>query len=315
MPSRQRAGHRPRPRSRGVHRARARPSRSTGRRSTSRGTARCRAAPTARSLDTSTPAHEALRSALPARPRGAAGRRSASKRRTTPRQRRYELQPPFFSPRRAASADRGVGARSSSRSRASATPTRRRWAPPSTTTEAEVFLTVTDTIRLLIEAAHRPTARPLHLRGQGAPPRAVGRRHVAPALVRRGQRSRRRRSGAASASTASRMSTSLDGRLRGPRRLRPRRRPSTWTRTAGATTRRCASARGRARVRAPGWPTSSAARSSPTRTTTATVETESENREALIDRLLELGTQVRVVSPPEVVDDLCERLRQMAELR
>ena len=45
----------------------------------------------------------------------------------------------------------------------------------------------------------------------------------------------------------------------------------------------------------------------------AVVEVDSTNRDALFDRVLELGTHVRIVSPPSVIDELCDRLRAMAD--
>ena len=45
----------------------------------------------------------------------------------------------------------------------------------------------------------------------------------------------------------------------------------------------------------------------------ATVELESANRDASIDRLLELGPRARVVDPPEVVDEVLAFLRAMAD--
>jgi predicted DNA-binding transcriptional regulator YafY len=45
------------------------------------------------------------------------------------------------------------------------------------------------------------------------------------------------------------------------------------------------------------------------------VETESGNRDALFDRMLELGNHVQIVAPTSVVDEFRDRLRAMADLR
>ena len=72
------------------------------------GTARCRAASTARFVDTSTPAHEALRSTF-RRDLEALKAAFGIEARYDAQEGRYELQPPFFSRGRAAGPDRGVG--------------------------------------------------------------------------------------------------------------------------------------------------------------------------------------------------------------
>ena len=45
----------------------------------------------------------------------------------------------------------------------------------------------------------------------------------------------------------------------------------------------------------------------------AIIEAESTNRDALIDRVLELGPRARVVDPPEVVAEVVAFVRAMAE--
>jgi predicted DNA-binding transcriptional regulator YafY len=261
-------------------------------------------------LDTSTPAHEALRSTF-RRDLDALRTAFGIEARYDAQEGRYELQPPFFSrTERRALIAASAAVEVSIEAERDHDPERLGAAVGDD--EAEVFLEVTDTIRLLIEAAHRRRGvrfvyegKPRHLQ-----PWAVGmwRRHWYVVGHDRDVGDRRsfrieRISDADLVEDEFEVPADFD------REIALDMDPNRWgtdpplhvvLEVSAAFAPRLAYLVGGEITRR--------------EEDRAMVETESKNHEALIDRLLELGTQVRIVSPDAVVADLCERLRQMAEL-
>jgi len=262
-------------------------------------------------VDTSTPAHEALRSTF-RRDLEALKAAFGIEARYDAQEARYELQPPFFS-----RAERRALIAASAAVEVSIEAERdhdpERLGAAVGDDEAEVFLEVTDTIRLLIGAAHR--RRGVHFVYEGKfrrlQPWAVGmwRRHWYVVGHDRDVGDRR-------SFRIERISEVdlLDDEFEIPadfdRDAALDMDPNRWGTDPPLHIVLDVSV-----AFAPRLAYLVGGEITARQDDRATVETESKNHEALIDRLLELGTQVRIVSPPAVVADLCERLRQMAELR
>jgi predicted DNA-binding transcriptional regulator YafY len=261
-------------------------------------------------LDTSTPAHEALRSTF-RRDLDALKTAFGIEARYDAQEGRYELQPPFFS-----RAERRALIAASAAVEVSIETDRdhdpERLGAAVGDDEAEVFLEVTDTIRLLIEAAHR--RRGVHFVYEGKPrrlqPWAVGmwRRHwyvvghdrdVSDRRTFRIERIR----------DVGLLEDEFDVPADFDRETALDMDPNRWGTDPPLHIELDVNV-----AFAPRLAHLVGGEITARDEDRATVETESKNHEALIDRLLELGTQVRIVSPDAVVAAMCERLRQMAEL-
>ena len=260
-------------------------------------------------VDTSTPAHEALRSTF-RRDLEALKTAFGIEARYDAQEARYELQPPFFS-----RAERRALIAASAAVEVSIEADPDHDPEPLGAAvgddEAEVFLEVTDTIRLLIEAAHR--RRGVHFvydgKSRRLQPWAVGmwRRHWYVVGHDRDVGDRR-------TFRIERISEVhlLDDEFDVPddfdRDTALDMDPNRWGTDPPLHIELDVSV-----AFAPRLAYLVGGEITHRDETRATVETESKNHEALIDRLLELGTQVRIVSPDTLVADLCARLREMAE--